>query len=32
MSHRACPECGTYKGRAVLKVTPKLAKSETAKA
>ena len=28
LSHRACPACGTYKGKEVLKRTPKL---ETAK-
>lgn len=28
LSHRACPECGYYRGKEVLKMTPKLTKEK----
>lgn len=30
LSHRACTECGFYKGKEAVKVTPKLEKSKKA--
>ncbi|MBP7060427.1 MAG: 50S ribosomal protein L32 [Candidatus Moranbacteria bacterium] len=28
LSHRACPTCGTYKGKEVIKMAPKLESSK----
>lgn len=30
LSHRACPACGYYKGREVVKMTPKLKEAKKA--